>query len=225
MDGIKAYTVIIENESYFFFSQRKDMTYEKWNDKDAQLNYNFFSYHNFDNNFYLGTMNKFQQERVKNATLVKDDLIVDINWMITKEKKTIMNYNCTLATTDYRGRKYKVWFTTELASNLFPWKLKGLPGAILAFEDDEGVFSGEATKISLNLNEKIPDKVIKYFTKNAIANAISQKDFIKIDNKYLQELQSQDIASQEKGSNIRKVPIRSGRLEKSFEWETQPANR
>lgn len=222
MEGIKSYVVADQNESYFFFSQRKDMTFENLNEKDSKINKNYVFNYNFENKFFLETMNTFQRDRAKNATLVKDDALADTKWIISNKKKNILNYKCTLATADFRGRKYKVWFTTELSSNLFPWKLKGLPGAILEFEDDEGIFSGEAIKIGLNLNIKIPEKVLSYFSKNARETAISQKDFLKIDNKYLQELQNQDIASQPKGSNSRAVPIRSGRLEKSFEWETQP---
>lgn len=124
-----------------------------------------------------------------------------------------------MATAKFRGRKYKVWFTTEIPSNLFPWKLKGLPGAILKFEDDEGLFSGEATAVKLNYSAKFPKKVLGIFYENAKINAIKIKDFIIIDNKYLQEMQNEELASYPIGLKIKPVYIRSGRLEKSFEWE------
>lgn len=60
-------------------------------------------------------------------------------WNLDEGSTTeIMGYNCIMATTDYHGRKWKVWFTPELPVSFGPWKLRGLPGLILKAETDGG---------------------------------------------------------------------------------------
>ncbi|MCF2558850.1 GLPGLI family protein [Prevotella brevis] len=61
------------------------------------------------------------------------------NWSVnTDSVETIMGMECNLATTKFRGREWKVWFTEEIPVSLGPWKLGGLPGLILkAVADDD----------------------------------------------------------------------------------------
>jgi len=60
-------------------------------------------------------------------------------WSVnTDSVMTIMGMECHLATTKFRGRVWKVWFTEEIPVSLGPWKLGGLPGLILkAVADDD----------------------------------------------------------------------------------------
>ena len=53
-------------------------------------------------------------------------------WTINMDSTaTILGMECHYATTIFRGREWKVWFTGEIPVSLGPWKLGGLPGLIL----------------------------------------------------------------------------------------------
>lgn len=63
------------------------------------------------------------------------------------ENMLIANYQCQKAQTDFRGRTWTVWFTTDIPINDGPWKLRGLPGLILKAEDKKGDFLFECIEM------------------------------------------------------------------------------
>ena len=68
--------------------------------------------------------------------LYEEDL-PDIHWAIQDTISSVCGYTCRLAEGVFRGRIYQVWFTEEIPVSAGPWKLRGLPGAILLAEDKE----------------------------------------------------------------------------------------
>jgi GLPGLI family protein len=61
----------------------------------------------------------------------------ELNWVITNDFKTILNYTCQRATTTFAGRRYDAWFTTAIPKSYGPYKFSGLPGLILELQDRE----------------------------------------------------------------------------------------
>lgn len=53
-----------------------------------------------------------------------------INWELSDSTKEVCGYLCHLATCEFRGRKWQVWYS-DIPYSLGPWKLNGLPGLIL----------------------------------------------------------------------------------------------
>ena len=69
------------------------------------------------------------------------------NWNITDSTKNIFGFECFLAKTDFRGRKWLVWFSPEIPISDGPWKLCGLPGLILKAQDSKGHYIYEPVSI------------------------------------------------------------------------------
>jgi len=69
------------------------------------------------------------------------------SWSINGDStQQIIGFICHMATTHFRGRDWKVWYSEEIPLALGPWKLSGLPGLILAAES-KGFVSIKATGI------------------------------------------------------------------------------
>lgn len=73
--------------------------------------------------------------------LFKYDDPVTFNWKILPDKEKIGAYNTQKATTEFGGRKWTAWFSTELPFQDGPYKFHGLPGLIVKVEDDEKNYS------------------------------------------------------------------------------------
>jgi len=60
--------------------------------------------------------------------------IEKVKWVISKKTKKILNYNCFLATTTFKGQKLEVYFTKEITGNASPEKLPFINGVILEYK-------------------------------------------------------------------------------------------
>ncbi|MDO5665054.1 MAG: GLPGLI family protein [Bacteroidia bacterium] len=96
--------------------------------------------------------------------------ILPLNWEITKDTLTVLNYLCRKATTTFRGRTYNAWFTLDIPIGDGPWKLYGLPGLILKAEDADCIFSFEAMGL-----QKIKNATISFPTDKKIVPCNSLK--------------------------------------------------
>ncbi|MGE8514251.1 MAG: GLPGLI family protein [Chryseobacterium culicis] len=69
-----------------------------------------------------------------------------LNWKIESETRKIGEYKVQKAETDFGGRKWTAWFTTDLPYQDGPYKFGGLPGLIVKVEDDKGDYSFDLMK-------------------------------------------------------------------------------
>lgn len=65
-------------------------------------------------------------------------------WEVIPGEREILGYNCNCARTNFRGREWIVWFSTEIPYSMGPWKLCGLPGLILKATDSKNLFDWTA---------------------------------------------------------------------------------
>ncbi len=68
-------------------------------------------------------------------------------WEIGDSVKVIIGYECVIATSNFRGRKWTAWFAPDIPIQEGPWKLCGLPGLILKAYDSNKHYSYEATSM------------------------------------------------------------------------------
>lgn len=75
-----------------------------------------------------------------------------LDWKISDEKAKIGAYNAQKATTEFAGKKWTAWFSSELPFQDGPYKFSGLPGLIVKIEDE-----GKNYSWVLQGNKKIPN--------------------------------------------------------------------
>jgi len=127
-----------------------------------------------------------EKDKASQKTYFKDRIGRDVyvyeedrplNWKISSETTKIGDYKVQKATTDFAGRTWTAWFTTDLPYQDGPYKFGGLPGLIVKVEDDKGDYSFDLMK-----NYKIAEIV----TLNQFGNTLKVKrsDYLKQQEKF-----------------------------------------
>jgi len=95
---------------------------------------------------------------------VKDDRI--IKWKILPENDMLENFKIQKAETEFAGRKWTAWFTTEIPIQEGPYKFRGLPGLILKIYDstDSHVFTLAGIQKLKMINSKSDNFVFNFGT-------------------------------------------------------------
>ncbi|MGS0747875.1 GLPGLI family protein [Halpernia sp. GG3] len=101
-------------------------------------------------------------------------------WKILPQDDKIENYKVQKATTDFAGRKWTAWFTTEIPIQDGPYKFQGLPGLILKMEDasktHEFLMKG-LKKFSVVASDEIKsEKVPAFFNRKPLE--VSRKQYL-----------------------------------------------
>lgn len=90
------------------------------------------------------------------------------NWKLTTEKKKVKNLNLQKATTNWGGRNWTAWFTTDIPFQEGPYKFHGLPGLITELYDNKGDYKFELVKTQ-NLANPKANMYIDYMLGNSVA--------------------------------------------------------
>lgn len=97
-----------------------------------------------DGSYYVvrsGNNNKFTYyDTVGTEKFYYEEEVPQSNWEVGDSTKTILGYECFVATADFHGRKWIAWFTPEIPVVTGPWKLQGVPGLILEAYTEDGLY-------------------------------------------------------------------------------------
>ena len=100
-----------------------------------------------------------------------------IVWKILPERQKIGEFNAQKATTEFAGRQWVAWFSTELPFQDGPYKFHGLPGLIVKLEDRTKTHQFELIGVSKFTPN--PEKTSEFIVKNKDIE-INQKQYKKI---------------------------------------------
>jgi len=78
---------------------------------------------------------------------VYEEPLAELGWEVVDSTKTVLGYECVMATVNYHGRQWTAWFSPEIPVNAGPWKLAGLPGLILEASAEGNQYRFVATGI------------------------------------------------------------------------------
>jgi GLPGLI family protein len=193
---------------------------------DGGLHLKFASGDNDGNQVFTDFKNKriiFRRPKSKiTEPYIVEDSWIEIKWEIKKQTKQIGKYTVNKAVGEFRGREYTVWFTYDIPLPIGPWKLKGLPGAILEATDKEGLFQVKLVSVKYPSDcteEILVPKADKELTLKEHVYAIDNFDAIllkKIQSRLPKEMKGKLTLN--KKSNEQK---RKQKKEKTYEWETE----
>ncbi|SFI16464.1 GLPGLI family protein [Halpernia frigidisoli] len=137
------------NESSLYINYTKDIKpgTAHFNDRDEMVGEMIESREEFFKDFKKDSV--YSESNISYVTkkILKESLKFD--WKIDYSKtKTILNYNCFQAKTEFRGRSYTAFFSKDLKIPDGPRKFANLPGLILELKEDSGKLEITATSIS-----------------------------------------------------------------------------
>lgn len=109
--------------------------------------------------------------------------MAEMEWEIGDSVKSVLGYECQMATGNYHGRTWTVWFTPEIPASFGPWKFHGLPGLILEARDADNMYLFEANGL-----EKCSKAISPLYAKSKYSKA-DRKEMLKaaryiLDNPY-----------------------------------------
>ena len=104
--------------------------------------------------------------------------IDDLNWEILPETKEVACFVAQKAKTNFSGRNYTAWFTTEIPISEGPYKFCGLPGLILEISDNKGYYTFKLTGFK-ELNDEIS---MEFDPENYLE--VSREKFLEIKKEY-----------------------------------------
>ncbi|MFT3947479.1 MAG: GLPGLI family protein [Agriterribacter sp.] len=118
------------------------------NDNYGGNNNGFFLKNKIENKSYT-TM------RFMNVTFNVWDSLYNFKWELLSDTMNILGQRCLAAKTDFRGRTYIAYYSTNYSTTEGPWKFGGLPGLILDVKSTDNYIEYKAVKIIENYTGKV----------------------------------------------------------------------
>ncbi len=115
--------------------RNRELFFARYDNKDLQKYHTYLPREKVFKNYPEGKLRVHDRFDLSQWTIDEDCEKPTGN--ITDSVCNIMGYQCILATTDFRGRRWEAWFAPEIPISDGPWKLCGLPGLILKAQDSK----------------------------------------------------------------------------------------
>ena len=135
------------------------------------------------------SMKQFYADQISTKKFGFDEEL-KYDWKILNEKEKIGEYNTQKATTEFGGRKWTAWFSTDLPFQDGPYKFYGLPGLIVKIEDSQNNYSWllKGNKKIENYSELTEaDKINAKYGMSSSVTPITKEKFEKTYETYKQD--------------------------------------
>jgi len=120
-------------------------------------------------------------EHTLDGTFKYEESIDLFNWELTGETDTIGGYKAQKALSDFGGRKWIAWFSSEIPYNDGPYKFNGLPGLIIKAYDDRNHYLFEMVSVERPPQKLMIDYSVKDFIETTKENFFRAKDAFRVD--------------------------------------------
>ena len=162
----------------------------------------------WNDRYYYKNQNKlkFTEDLIKKGFFINDSTLL-VKWKLIDENRDIDGFSCKKATTNFRGRNWEVWYTTEIPMYYGPWKFYGLPGLIVTAKEESEKFWFQLTKIEIDTSTKIP----------VVDTSQLKKVTLKQYDDLMTEFFESDLFTSSKGKS--REPFKRNGIELNYEWE------
>lgn len=118
---------------------------------------------------------------IRGDTYVYNQDLDKFKWKLQEGQKEILGYKCRKASTQFAGREYVAWYTTEISISDGPYKFHGLPGLILSIADTDNQYQFNITSFKNS---------IEYFNTADIAERpvfLTKEEYKTMKKRYLEK--------------------------------------
>lgn len=169
---------LLYSDKAAFFTYKATDEYSRESIKDEDVTEISFSVQDTTTHIYWSDRiagEAYEKVEISKKHKLLTEPLDTIHWEICNETKQIDTYACYKATCHYRGRNYTAWFTPDIACTWGPWKLQGLPGAILEAYDDKNEVAFYATGVvRKDTTICYPDKPYEKITRKEYVSLLQQ---------------------------------------------------
>ncbi|MFC2120827.1 GLPGLI family protein [Bacteroidota bacterium] len=143
-----------------------------------------------------------QKEFLTRVFLIQDDL-KKIEWKMTGNQKSILDYPCQEATRENEdGKKISAWFTPSIPVSSGPSEYVDLPGLVLAVNIDDGKKVFNALSIDANPVDK------KLLVKPKKGKKVTNQQYTQIVKEKMEEMNAESGGSVTSGGVYKTVVLR-----------------
>lgn len=160
---------------------------------------------------YSTNVNNYMiEDEINGKKFLFNDEVVPLTYVMKDEAKLSGNIKLKKAETEFRGRKYIIWYDPSAKVKGGPWKFSNLPGLAYEICDEENLFRWQLLNI-----ENRPEKLENPFINKETADVLPFTEYPKL--KYTTKVFMQNDT--EKKGTYREFQQKRDGLEKTFEWE------
>ncbi|WP_299217898.1 GLPGLI family protein [uncultured Aquimarina sp.] len=169
--------IIQGNESVFVIKDNREsgMTYSEDGTPLSNVINDDLGLFMYSNEYFVYTRIPYPLSRKGTSYKYKANTM---NWELTGETKKVGSFICQKASLDFHGRKYQVWFTTEIPVIFGPLNLNGLPGLIVEVIEENGFCSIKLLSFKKISDENLLKNARAFFQKKDIMEYDAYESFM-----------------------------------------------